>query len=217
MQMMIRMGRRAGGLGLAAVLLGAIVGGTAPAEAGIGLGVVLDLPRVVKVNESDLEGTITLLNLNSDFDKASSNLVFQIALTLSCGSRVLSGDCPDEWHDHQVFAVESTAFGREGSACDGTVFNVTTRNAASGEVTFESPDGFIVVEPADGPAAGKPCVIDFAFRVTSRPTKDSALAKSVAVTHRGPIETSARVGAFALSTQGMRLGVGGNITTLEVD
>ena len=212
-----RMRRRSVGQGLAVVLLGAILGGATPALAGVGLAVVLDVPRAVKVGESELEGTLTIISANSERDEAVSNLVFDISLTASCGSRAVSGDCPSGSEDRGVFMIDPVAIGREGSACGGTVFSVMVRDTETGEVTFNTPEGFITLGPVAGLPDARQCIIDFTFSVTAFPTKDSALTAQLPATRQGASETTAHVSAWAMSTGGLRPGVGGNLTTIEVE
>ena len=212
-----RMRHRSVRQGLAAVLLGAMLGGATPALAGVGLAVVLDVPRAVKVGESDLEGTLTIISANSEVDEAITNLVFDISLTPSCGSRALSGDCPSGSEDRGVFMIDPIAIGRDGSACGGTVFSVTARDHETGEVTFNAPEGFITLGPVAGLQSARQCIIDFTFSVTAFPTKDSALAAQMPATRQGASETTAHVSAWAMSTGGLRPGVGGNLTTIDVE
>ena len=70
--------------GLAGFLLAAGVCASSQALAGIGLAVVLDLPSEVAAGDSNLNGSITIVNMNTDQDRASQNLVFDIAVTPSC-------------------------------------------------------------------------------------------------------------------------------------
>src|SRR5262249_18011607 len=149
----------------------ALFGFTAPAQGGIGLAIVLDLPAEVRVGDSNVDATLTLTNMNTDGDALSANLVFDISVTPSCGERALAGSCPTGGEDPAVFAIDPVATGRQGTACDGVVFSVAERSAASGEVIFNAPQGFIVLGSRNDALDARQCVIDFSFSLAAPPAK----------------------------------------------
>src|ERR1051325_4376931 len=56
---------------LAAVIGTALLATAWPAYAGVGLAVVLDLPSEAKVGESNLDGSVTIVNVNTERDADS--------------------------------------------------------------------------------------------------------------------------------------------------
>jgi len=209
--------RRYARLGVIAALLAIIAGVAEPAWAGVGMAVVLGLPSEAKLGEKNLDGNLTITNFNNMADESSSNLVFQITVTPSCGSRAISAECPSGSEDPGVFSIDPIATGRSGTACDGTVFAVNERDPATGQVAFDSPEGFITLGAAAGPASARQCIIDFTFSLAAHPTKNSTPLKDASMSQRSGVETTAYAGAWAISTNGLRPGVGGNLTTLQVE
>jgi len=177
--------------------------GALPAQAGVGIAVVLDLPKQAKAGSN--AGVLTIANVNTDAHLAATNLVFDITVTPSCGAATVGGACPSGSEDPGVFRIHPEAVGRAGSSCEGTVFAVTTTDALTGEVTFKAPDGHVSVAGAAAPDTSRQCVIDFAFDVTGSPAKGGRTNV-----------TTAYATAWAMSTAGLRPGVGANLTTVQV-
>jgi len=202
-----RVRRLGAGLGVVGALLLVLLG-VAPALAGVALAVVPDLPTPLKVGQSGLAGSLTIVNANSAPDDEDSDIVFDITLTPSCGSRAASATCPAGAEDPEVFTIHELATGRDGTACAGTVFTVTVADGATGEVIFAPLAGFIALGPATGPLGGRQCTIDFVFNVNNLPTGDPGAG-------RERIETTVHSGAYAISASGQ--GIGGNWSTREVE
>src|SRR5262249_39619131 len=134
--------KKASGAVVMVALLGALAVWT-PARAGVGLAVIADFPSHVYVGAGQLNGSISISNANSDRDLASTNLVFDIALAPSGVPGFQSAEGRAGFEDPGVIGLGSTAMGRAGTACAGTVFAVKLRNAATGQVTFDAPEGFV--------------------------------------------------------------------------
>src|SRR4051794_24392683 len=62
----------------------ALIFGALPAQAGVGIAVVLDLPKQAKTGSN--AGVLTIANVNTDAHLAATNLVFDITVTPSCGA-----------------------------------------------------------------------------------------------------------------------------------
>jgi hypothetical protein len=187
------------------LLLAALAGAAAPAWAAVGIAVVLDLPNAVKVGHHGLSGSVTITNINTLVDQANTNLVSSITVTPACGARITAAECPDGAEDPGVIEIDPTAIGRSGTACDGTVFTVTETNPATGQVTFGPPGGYVTLGPVAGPLSASQCVVDFTFSVNDLPGVDHAgKARGMAA------ETTAYAGALAMSSPGLRPGMGGN-------
>ena len=202
-----RVWRLGAGLGVVGALLLMLLG-VAPALAGVALAVVPDLPTPLKVGQMGLAGSLTIVNANSAPDDEDSNIVFDITLTPACGSDAASATCPDGAEEPEVFAIDSPATGRHGTACAGTVFTVTVADGETGEVMFAPRAGIITLGPATGPVSGRQCTIDFTFSVRNLPMRDP-------VAGRERNETTAHTGAYAVSASGQ--GVGANWSTREVE
>jgi len=190
--------RRALATSLGIALFGSLIGAAFPANAGIGLAVALDLPSLVKTGERHA-GALTLTNVNNELDVMSGNLIFDITLEPA-----------------GVLAIDSVANGRPGTACAGTVFTVNVRDAATGEVTFDAPEGYVTLGSAGGSTEARQCVIDFTFNLAPHSSKYSGSATQ-ANPQRRPIETTAHASAFVMSMAGLRPGAGAGSTALQTE
>src|SRR6266581_2992783 len=143
------------GSGVSVAMAGLVVAllGVSPALAGVGVAVVPDLPRTVGVGQTGLNGTLTITNANTSGEDEDSNIVSSILFIPSCGARDAWPGCPGGAEDPGAFAIDSLARGRAGTACAGAEFTVTVSDKATGEVTFEPPEGFITLGPAAGSQA----------------------------------------------------------------
>lgn len=193
------------------VLLAVMVVWGAPAVAGNGIAVVLDLPAEAKVGASGLMGSLTIKNINALRDQAATNLVSGINVRPSCGSRGPSADCPGGAEDPGVIAIDYIAVGRGGSACDGTIFTVTETNSATGQAKFVPPNGFVTLGSVTGTRDRSECIIDFTFSVIDIPLPDSTSG-----TDGAGVDIAAYAGA-RVTTPGFRMGSGGNWTSLRVN
>jgi hypothetical protein len=175
------------------------------------LAVVLDLPSELRAGGTDLDGSITIMNMNSESDVASRNLVYEIVVTPSCGTHAQSGECPLGGEDPGVLTVDPIAVGRTGTACAGTVFTVKPRSAETGAVHFDAAEEKVILGAVSDEPASRQCTIDFSFSYTAYPQKSA----SSAVTGGGA-ETTAYVAAQAVSLSGLRSAVAGNMTKLQL-
>jgi hypothetical protein len=174
--------RKPAGLIAAFAALSVMALAPAAAHAGAGVGAAVNFPTQVTVGQTGVAATLTLQNLNDGGNVGDTNTVCNageasppcdspergITLVPSC-KQIAAGQCNPAGADPGVFIVSSTGTGRVGTACAGTVFDITPLNDAFGTVNLASrPAGSHVTLPG----TGSTCVIDFTFNVMKSPTTD---------------------------------------------
>ena len=152
------------------------------AQAAVGAGASLTFPSSVTVGQTGVPASVTVQNLNSGEESSFTNSVCNpgdgsppcaspengIVVVPSCG-QLTAGQCDFAGADPGVFQVSTTGTGQVGSACAGTVFDVTVFNAATGAVRFTPmvPGAHVTLT---GLSAS--CTIGFTFNVLKSPTID---------------------------------------------
>lgn len=150
------------------------------ARAAVVAGSTVSFPLNVAVGQSGLPAFIELRNNNTTPNQADSNVVCNsgaggscgsdpgITLIPSCGQLAFAGNgCTAA--DSGVFQLPATAVGQAGTACAGTVFNITLIDPTFGTVRFTpQPAGSNVVLPG----AGTLCRIPLTVNVLKSPAFD---------------------------------------------
>ncbi len=142
----------------------ALLGAVPAANAGTFPGANHTMIQPIIVGQQDQAGTLTLSN-NSTPPDLGPMLFNTIKLTPSCPQNISPTCTPTP--DPGVFAIDSLATGRAGTACDGITFTVTIDHAPSGRYLF-TPDAPVIVA-----VGGPTCIIDFTYDVLKVPTIDS--------------------------------------------
>lgn len=130
-----------------------------------------------------------------------------ITLVPSCGSKLLSEDCPSGSRDPNVLVpstsgadVSPTGRSAAGTACADRTFSITLIDASQGKYQF-TPSSSFVLGTRDTPGAA--CRIDSTIDVLKLPTLDSDPAQDVP----GPTQTDQKGGIKAVDiTAGFRAG-----------
>jgi hypothetical protein len=161
-----------------------------PALAQAGLGVVLDLPRHMTVGQAGLPGSLAISNANTPPLDGAANGVVDITLIPSCEAPSPGRGCIPESGDPGVWAVDSPAIGRAGTACAGVAFTVAVRDPATGQVLFDPPAGAVMLGPREQ------CVIDFTFTMTALPPVDALPGTG------GVVWSTTHAGAHVLESTG---------------
>jgi len=146
------------------------------AYAGVGLGVIPNFPSPEAVGATGVPASLTITNLSNGTEATQTVTMGPVTLTPSCGTLTSNAACTAAAADPGVFLVSATGTGAAGSACAGVTFNVTTINAARGELKF-TPTTTVVLGPATPGGAAATCVINFTFNVVKVPTKDASAAQ----------------------------------------
>ncbi len=133
---------------------------SAPAHAGVGVGVAPDFPTPVMVGDNNVAVTLGITN-NSSGGDGNPLTLNSIKLIPSCGAIVgVSCSTPDLG----VFNVDAAATG--AGACAANTFTVAVSDVVTGEVTF-TPNATINLTP------GQTCTINFTVDVIGSPDTDA--------------------------------------------
>jgi hypothetical protein len=192
--------------GLLAVLVVA-----APAFAAVGLAVSSDLPDAVQVGQA-VPTSLTIMNTSTRFEADESIILTEISLTPSCASQESGAACPEGSEDPGAFSVKDPGIGRNGTACEGVVFDVTVKDRTTGELTFDSQSGPVELAPTSAELAKRQCVIDFTVHVDAVPTQDSVTGQIGG----SAVQTTAHAGASGSVPEGVPSGYGSSWQTWEV-
>ncbi len=180
--------RRSGSLPAAWALSAALLlGGASPAGAqvqgGTGFNAIPQFPAQVEAGQTDVAVSLLLENRSTGEYLGDSFRVNAITLVPSCGSKLLSEDCPAGSRDPNVLVpstagadVSPTGRGAAGTACAGRSFSITLIDPSQGKYQF-SPSSSFALGPRDTPGAA--CHIDFTIDVLKSPTIDSDPAQDV--------------------------------------
>ncbi|MCA1683925.1 MAG: Ig-like domain repeat protein, partial [Actinobacteria bacterium] len=152
---------------------GTLIAVAGPASAGVGFGVTPTFPSNVTVGQTNLPGSLQIVNNATAPDNLNPVVLNTITLVPSCGTPFSSGagDCPAGFADPGVFQLSPTAVGEAGTACAGQNFFVTVVDPATGKVAF-TPANQVVLQPPGTPG-GDVCRIQFTFDVLRAPSIDS--------------------------------------------
>ncbi|MDQ1679780.1 MAG: hypothetical protein QOI42_639 [Frankiaceae bacterium] len=191
----------------------ALLGGASSAWAGTALSVPPDIPDPnggVVVGQTNLPASLTVQNGSTGAQNAQNVTVSNITIVPSCGTLVVSANCPVGNFDPGVFRLSTTGTGKAGTACATQTFTVVKLDAAMDKYQF------VPLSPATNPvlgpsAAGGPlatCVITFTVDVLRVPLLDAQPTAG--------IQTGELGGADAISfDQVVGGGVGSNFTTVS--
>jgi hypothetical protein len=141
------------------VLLGLLIF-SAPAHAGVGVGVAPNFSTPVQVGDNNIPVTLDITN-NSTGGDGNPLTLNSIKLIPSCGA-ITGVSCSTP--DTGVFNVDAAATG--AGSCAANTFTVAETNPATGEVTF-SPNASIALTP------GQTCTINFTVDVIGTPDTDA--------------------------------------------
>jgi uncharacterized protein YkwD len=156
------------------VLLGALA--LAPSVAGAAVLAKTEpvFPADVTVGDTDVSASLVLTNVNDGSEFASTNNVCNVDSMSPCDGMTgielipacIEGESACMTPTLGVLDVSSTAVGAEGSACAGTLFDVTDLPGSDGAVRFTPtmPPGELTI-----PGEGMSCEIDFTFDVVGIP------------------------------------------------
>jgi len=144
------------------------------AGAAVGLSTSMTLPPSVTVGQTGLAGSFTFTNTNTAPNHGEANNLVQLRLAPSCGIASTSGDLCGA-PNPAVFSIISPATGREGTACAGRSFAVSTPDAI-GAVVFTPQGGGVVVPPPGGVSGTNQCTVDYTFSVVRSLLFDAAPA-----------------------------------------
>lgn len=155
-------GRRAASV--VSALLVAFLTWSAPAQAVIGMNVLIEGTETLSVGE---HGTIHvwLTNQNTGADQAATNTVDVLLLTPACHAPQ-SMVCASGNEDPPVFTLKS-ATGLVGTVCAGYVFNIVPIAASPGVFQLTSS------APITLPGTGSLCRIQIPFIALNKPKGDS--------------------------------------------
>jgi hypothetical protein len=153
---------------LRALLAGAalFVAGTAPAFANAGMGIQVVFPPSVTVGQTNVAANIDIQNTSTP-----DTLTIQLdtyKLVPACGGYSII-TC--SLVDPGVFAIDSPALGRAGTACAGVSFLTALTGDPDGSYSFTPLTPVTLGTP--GSATDK-CIIDFTFDVLKAPTQDAS-------------------------------------------
>jgi len=187
-----------------------LLAGAASAEAqlgGTGFNAIPQFPAQVTAGQTDVPVSLLLENRSTGEYLGDSFRVDAITLVPSCGSKLLSEDCPAGARDPNVLVpstagadISPTGRGAAGTACAGRIFSITLIDSSQGKYQF-SPSSSFELGPRDTPGAA--CLIDFTIDVLKVPTIDSDAAQNVP----GLAQTDQKGGVKGVDvTPGLRAG-----------
>ncbi|MDQ1679781.1 MAG: hypothetical protein QOI42_640, partial [Frankiaceae bacterium] len=191
----------------------AVFGGASSAWAGTALSVPPDIPDPnggVAVGQTNLPASLTIQNGSTQAQSSQTVTASNITIVPSCGTLVISADCPVASLDPGVFRLSATGTGRAGTACANQVFTTMKIDSAMDKYRFVpfSPATNPVLQRSDQGGPLSRCVINFTVDVLKVPTRDAR--------PEGGIQTGELGGADAISSDTVvGGGVGTNFTTVS--
>lgn len=166
----IRRVRRSASLGAVASAL--LVAGSlfiaTPAYAGVGMSVAPTFPTSVTVGATNLSASLSIENESTTPQNDDPVVLTAIGLNPTCGTATEPCTAPDL----NVFALDTPAAGRSGTACASTSFAISGPNAA-GRFTFTPTPSPVVLGSVATGGLLSTCVIDFTFDALKLPTVDA--------------------------------------------
>lgn len=139
------------------------------ALAGVGVSSSLTVPVNVSVGDTGVNGSFTVININTPPNNTETNTITTLQVAPACGAAPAGANtCPTP--DAGVFGIASPAIGAAATKCAGTSFTVSAPNA-SGIVTF-TPASTVVLDPPGGAVGSDRCTVNFTLAVLKQPTID---------------------------------------------